>query len=207
MTTRFYTFNTNSTSISYSWPKGLTGLERIALSSQGDLQRVLSAFFSRPIQIVPLTTHTRITISSDLPDVPLDFPNDDALSGVSSTTPITQTRQVLLQCAGRTVCTATSTVRITSPHAAKLFLVDKYPIGQMFRKLEKLPDFELLDVDFGLPDFDKESKHKSGEQLWRKYRLFVDGYEAEILEVFPSRRMFQEGEAWLKGSSVKEYAK
>ncbi len=71
----------------------------------------------------------------------------------------------------------------------------------MFRKLEKLPDFELLDVDFGLPDFDKESKHKSGEQLWRKYRLFVDGYEAEILEVFPSRRMFQEGEAWLVSPS------
>lgn len=57
--TPFYSFSPSGTTVSvrstlpralespsdsllqHPWPKGLTGLERIALSSQGDLQRVL----------------------------------------------------------------------------------------------------------------------------------------------------------------------
>lgn len=72
-------------------------------------------------------------------------------------------------------------------------MIDKFPIGQMFRKLEKLPNFELLDVDFG----DSEGTNDGADQLWRKYRLHVDGFETEILEVFPSREMFQRGDDWL----------
>ena len=104
-----------------------------------------------------------------------------------------------MQCAEKTVCTATSNVRITSPECARLFLVDKFPIGQLFRKMGKLPDFELIAVGFDKVEPHGETE-SDGEQVWRKYRLSVDGFESEILEVFPSRRMFLSGEKWLTGS-------
>lgn len=72
----------------------------------------------------------------------------------------------------------------------------------MFRKLEKLPQFELVAVGFGESSV-KESTggaypaHDQG--LWRKYKLIVPEFECEILEEFPSRDMFTRGEDWLTG--------
>ena len=63
----------------------------------------------------------------------------------------------------------------------------------------KLPDFELIAVGFDKVEPHGETE-SDGEQVWRKYRLSVDGFESEILEVFPSRRMFLSGEKWLTGS-------
>ncbi|KAG7444450.1 uncharacterized protein BT62DRAFT_995440 [Guyanagaster necrorhizus] len=197
MATPFYTFNSSGTSINYSWPEGLTGLERIALASQGDLQRVLSAFFARSIQIVLVYSHTQLTLSPDLPKVTLELPNPQVLDSVSPEHPITQTRKVLLRCAGKTVCTATSTIHMKSPRAAHLVLIDKYPIGQTFLMLGRQPDFELLSVEFGRFTDKEEEEDAEGEQLWRKYRLSVESFEAEILEVFPSRDMFSRGTDWL----------
>ncbi|KAJ2923013.1 hypothetical protein H1R20_g14080, partial [Candolleomyces eurysporus] len=140
-----------------------------------------------------------------------------AVASASPTSPITQTRQVHLQCGGKIACTATSIVRITSPEVAHLFLEEKYAIGQMFRRLEKVPAFELLSVGIG-PVEQKEkyqglgnsfsssektswSALESKKQLWRKYKLVIPDFECEILEVFPSREMFMDGEGWLAGKT------
>ncbi|KAK0497343.1 hypothetical protein EDD18DRAFT_1161705 [Armillaria luteobubalina] len=198
--TPFYTFNSSGTSINYPWPEGLTGIERIALASQGDLQRILSAFFAHSIQIDPVYSHTQLAISPDLPNVTLELPNSKVIDSVSPDSPIIQMRKVFLRCAGKTVCTATSTIRMTSPRAAHLVLIDKYPIGQTFRMLGQQPAFELLSVEFGEApiSMDKEEYDDAeGEQLQRKYRLSVEDFEAEILEVFPSRDMFSRGTDWL----------
>jgi hypothetical protein len=98
--------------------------------------------------------------------------------------PIVQTRRVHLLCSDRTVCTATSTVRITSAECARLFLQEKYAIGQVFMEIGRVPRFELMDVGTG------------GGELWRKYKLEIDGFECDILEVFPDREMFKLGERW-----------
>lgn len=142
----------------------------------------------------------------NLPDqqlVPLSLPNPVAIKSASPNAPIVQTRQVHLQCGGKIVCTATSTVRITSPQCAHLFLEEKYAIGQMFSRLEKLPAFELLSVGVGpVADAPRETQKWGGtrqdEQLWRKYKLTIPDFECEILEVFPSREMFIRGESWLE---------
>ncbi|KAK0203074.1 hypothetical protein DFS33DRAFT_1262044 [Desarmillaria ectypa] len=200
MATSFYTFNSSGTSINYPWPEGLTGIERIVLASQGDLQRVLSAFFARSIQIVPVYSYTQFTLDPDLPKVMLELPSSKVIDSASPESPITQMRKVFLRCSGKTVCTATSTIRMASPHAANLILVDKYPIGQTFRMLGQQPAFELLSVEFGrAPKFTDKERYADveGEQLWRKYRLSVEGFEADILEVFPSRDMFRRGTDWL----------
>ena len=80
----------------------------------------------------------------------------------------------------------------------------------MFRRLEKIPAFELLKVGLGpVDDNDKApgafstAKDKKPNQLWRKYTLSIPNFECEILEVFPSREMFLKGDSWLTG----EYAK
>ncbi|KAJ6591598.1 hypothetical protein DFH09DRAFT_1137480 [Mycena vulgaris] len=193
----FYTFSPKTTTISFSWPKELTGLERVALSAQGDLQRVLSAFFARPIVLALIHSHS-YTRRSDGTLIPLPLPNPSAISSVSPEFPIVQNRQVHLQCGGKVVCTATSTVKIYSPRCAHLFLEEKYGIGQLFSKLEATPSFELLSVGIGGQDMIAVEKGLGGGPLlWRKYRLSVPEIECEILEVFTSRDMFVRGQSWL----------
>ncbi|KAJ7281549.1 hypothetical protein C8J57DRAFT_1297982 [Mycena rebaudengoi] len=194
---RFYTFSPKTTTISFSWPKQLTGLERVALSTQGDLQRTLSAFFARPIVLALIYSHT-YTKRPDGSKEPLLLPNTSAVASASAESPIFQNRQVHLQCGGKLVCTATSTVKIISSRCAHLFLEEKYGIGQLFSKLETVPSFELLEVGFGGHDGAAalEKGSAEGPQLWRKYRLFVPEFECEIVEVFTSRSMFTQ-DSWL----------
>ncbi|EIW80703.1 hypothetical protein CONPUDRAFT_82806 [Coniophora puteana RWD-64-598 SS2] len=171
-------FNVASTSVSLTaLPKDTTGLERIMLVAQGDLQRLLSTFFSRPIFIECIYAHTAPRTKPASPE-----------------TPVSQIRQVHLVCSGRVVCIATSSVTITSPEFERLFLEDKYPIGQTFRRAQRTPQFSLLDV---------QSRIENGKrELRRTYKLETPGFECEILEVFPDRTMFAMGEAWLDEEQV-----
>jgi len=171
-----------------------------------DPTRLVSSFFARPIVIALVFSQTTHQSSPQSPFEPITNLTPSIIDSASSESPIVQTRQVHLQCGGKIVCTATSTVRITSPQVAHLFLQEKYAIGQMFRRLEKVPAFELRSVGLGpVKDDDDEksstssSAHSgsSSNQLWRKYTLVIPHFECEILEVFPDRRMFILGEQWL----------
>ncbi|KAG2369237.1 hypothetical protein BDR07DRAFT_1389077 [Suillus spraguei] len=164
-------FNSASTHVELSCiPEDTTGLERIMLAAQGDLQRLMSSFFSRPIFI------------------------ELAYANGSPRHPVTQSRQVHLVCASRIVCTATSKVTITNPDFERVFLDEKYPIGQTFRKMMRHPQFTLLDVQAQVVGGKRE--------LRRTYTLETDGFLCEILEVFPDRDMFVRGEAWLTESKL-----
>jgi len=78
---------------------------------------------------------------------------------------------------------------MSSPYTAKLFLEDKLPIGQTYRTIGQNPAFTLLEV--GVEEID-------GVQcLWRQYTLAADGFECDIKETFPDRRMFA-GDEWAK---------
>ena len=74
----------------------------------------------------------------------------------------------------------------------------------MFRTLEKVPKFDLVDVGLGDVVQGENAKDKTTtkkNQLWRKYTLSIPHFACEILEVFPDRQMFVDGEGWLSGSS------
>ncbi|KAH7906920.1 hypothetical protein BJ138DRAFT_1161451 [Hygrophoropsis aurantiaca] len=158
-------------------PTDLTGLERIILAAQGDLQRILSAFFSRPIFVERIDANT-----------------SPRLRPVSPQYPITQARKVHLKCASRVVCIATSTITITSPEYERVFLDEKLPIGQTFRRLNSHPKFDLLDVG---------AREICGRrELHRTYRLETEGFAADILEVFPDRNMFIQCEDWLTSDTI-----
>ncbi|KAF9564295.1 hypothetical protein CPC08DRAFT_760330 [Agrocybe pediades] len=206
--TSYDSYSAKTTSISYPWPAEVNGIERVALSAQGDLQRVLSAFFARPIVIGLVYSQTTRQPKPGSPFEPVQTPTRNIIEAASPTSPIIQTRQVHLQCAGKIVCTATSTVRITSPECAHLFLEENYAIGQMFRRLGKVPAFELKTVGLGPVTGEKmnassySTAKDEGKQLWRKYTLIIPNFECEILEVFPSREMFISGEKWLAVEDV-----
>lgn len=136
-------------------------------------QIISSLFFGRPILIDCIYANTGARNKPASPE-----------------NPITQTRQVHLVCASRTVCVATSHVTLTSPTTERLFLDDKFPIGQLFRQMGRPPTFSLLDVSTEVVDGTCE--------LRRTYTLQAEGVLCEILEVFPDREMFVRGETWLK---------
>ncbi|KAH9987147.1 hypothetical protein BJV74DRAFT_878396 [Russula compacta] len=158
-------FKANTTSVEFAWPADLTGLERIMLSAHGDLQRLLSAFFARAINIKTIYAHTspRTHVAS------LDEP-------------VTQLREVHLLCNGKTACIATSKVILTTPSCERLFLDEKFAIGQMFRKRQTPPQFALLECGSNTED--------GRRVLWRRYTLSMEGFECDITEVFPDRDMF-----------------
>ncbi|KAF9228401.1 hypothetical protein BS17DRAFT_773645 [Gyrodon lividus] len=142
------------------------------LAAQGDLQRLLSTFFARPILVKCIYANA-----------------SPRLRPASPENPITQSRQVHLLCAKRVLCIATSMVTITSPECERLFLDEKFPIGQTFRQLRRNPRFSLLNVE--------TLAVRGKRELRRTYTLETEGFLAEILEVFPDRDMFTRGEAWL----------
>ncbi|EJF62473.1 hypothetical protein BD309DRAFT_945996 [Dichomitus squalens] len=166
------TFTGASTSIEIRSPDDVTGLERIMLVAQGDLQRHLSAFFARTITIECIYTDT-----------------GPRGTGASPANPIKQARQVHLKCGSKTLCIATSSVTVTSPECERLLLDEKFALGQIFRHLRVYPEFSLLDVGAQVANGTRE--------LRRTYQLETEGIKCEIVEVFPDRDMFDLGEAWL----------
>lgn len=165
-------FSNSSTTVEITCPEDTTGIERIMLAAQGDLQRLLSSFFARPISVERVYANTSPRL---VPASPSD--------------PITQHRQVQLKCASRIVCIATSSVVITSPECERLFLEEKFAIGQLFRQLRVTPKFTLLNVETRIV--------KGRRELERTYMLETNGISCKITEVFPDRDMFVLGRAWL----------
>lgn len=70
-------------------------------------------------------------------------------------------------------CTATSVITVHSPDCVEMVNSGKVGLGQLFRFLDKLPTFTILDA--GTTD--------SGG-LWRKYRLECTELTCDILEEF-----------------------
>ena len=80
--------------------------------------------------------------------------------------------------APKVACIATSTVTITSPEAAELFLGEKYAIGQTFRGLGRVAEFKLLEVSTSPASQDGDEMKR--ESLRRRYTLRTEGFECDI---------------------------
>ncbi|KAF9001665.1 hypothetical protein BDQ17DRAFT_1244246, partial [Cyathus striatus] len=178
-------FSAASTSVQIQTPPSVTGIERIMLSARGDLQRLLSSFLSRPINIRLIYAHTS---PSPLRSPPSAY--------ISTSFPVIQDRQVHLMSSGKIVCIATSSVTITSPECGKLFLEEGYAIGQVFQRLRSTPIFTLVDITEG------PRENGKGGSLERTYIIEMEGFVCRITEVFPDRELFVSGEQWL--DSVQE---
>ncbi|KZV85280.1 hypothetical protein EXIGLDRAFT_841582 [Exidia glandulosa HHB12029] len=195
-------FGPNTTLVKFPWPQEITGLERILLSANGGLQRLLSAYFAQQIEAEVVSTSTYYADAHE------------SASDSEKTLPMTQRRVINLVCNGTVVCTATSTIVVNSRDVANLF-DQGFFIGQVVRTLQQTPKFTLLDVNVkeieeagvtpAAPASDSgdssdgelssgaSTPSKRKQRLWRRYMLGVDGLECDIEEEFLDREMFTGG--------------
>ncbi|KAJ3320619.1 hypothetical protein HDV06_005137 [Boothiomyces sp. JEL0866] len=124
-------------------------LERICLTANGNLQRILSSYFNSKVSV--------------------EIVKNEKSNGTN----LVYGRVVNLICQGTTLCVAESTISISDGKIIELIESNTVGIGQLFRYLNLLPEFVLLDVGRTLSGF------------WRVYLLKSPGIVCEIKETFP----------------------
>ncbi|KAF9292608.1 hypothetical protein BGZ68_000012 [Mortierella alpina] len=138
-------------------PDGFSGSERILLTANGNLQRLISAYFNKTVTVTILE-NTQVPLTPD---------DDPAVIARFQ-------REVNLLCNNKIVCNAKSRVLIKDQQVYDLVVKNGVGIGQIFRYLDRLPSFEL----HGLGRTDKT--------FWREYSLTIPGVDCRLLEVLPS---------------------
>ena len=101
-------------------PERFSPLERVALSAEGDLQRIISSFYNAPVAVT--------------------------IKRCAEVTPEVFDREVDLSVLGRVFCTATSSLSPKTPECAHLLREQSVGLGQLFRYLRVYPTFRLLEV-------------------------------------------------------------
>ncbi|ORZ41661.1 hypothetical protein BCR44DRAFT_1385477 [Catenaria anguillulae PL171] len=134
---------------------GLTPMERVMLSSNGSLQRVLSGFYNAPIDIKMV--------------------KNVATPRLDRECVWTVDREIHLVCLGEVLCVATSSLEISDPAFYDLLITKSIGLGQFFRHIGVLPTFQLLRV----------TKLPAPDNLSREYTLSCPGVVCTIVETFP----------------------
>ncbi|KAG9320242.1 hypothetical protein KVV02_002932 [Mortierella alpina] len=138
-------------------PDGFSGSERILLTANGNLQRLISAYFNKTVTVTILENN----------QVPLTPDDDPAVIARFQ-------REVNVLCNNKIVCNAKSRVLIKDPKVYDLVVKNGVGIGQIFRYLDRLPSFELHGIG------------RTDKTFWREYSLTIPGVDCRLLEVLPS---------------------
>jgi chorismate-pyruvate lyase len=136
-------------------------LDRMAITANGNLQRLFSSYYDAPVFVVmdycrPTTTNT---ITDDCES---SSPDDKCWD-----------RRVHLTVHNQTFCTADSFIRVHNVECQALVESGHVGLGQLFRYLDILPEFELL-----------EAGPTPQGGCWRKYTLSCKYVTCHIQEVF-----------------------
>ncbi|KAF9419183.1 hypothetical protein BGZ94_009499 [Podila epigama] len=143
-------------------PDGFSGFERMLLTANGNLQRLISAYFNKTVS-VEILENTQVPLQAD---------EDPAVLARFQ-------REVNLICNGKIVCNAKSQVLVKDQQVYNLVVNKGVGIGQIFRYLDRLPSFEL------------HSLGRTEKTFWREYSLAIPGVACRLLEVMPSA-LFEE---------------
>jgi len=150
---------TYTTSDSLSSRYGIENpLDRMVLTANGNLQRLVSSYYDSPVEVVIDEAGTCFSHSTD------------DLSQHS----ITCDRLVHLTVHNQTFCTAKSVVTVRCKTCQELVVSGSVGIGQLFRYLDILPEFELHDA----------APYETGG-FWREYSLTCPQLSCRIHENFP----------------------
>lgn len=124
-------------------------LDRMALTANGNLQRLVASYYDAPVSVVVQSCTL------------------DTESGAWD-------RVVHLQVAATTTfCIATSVIHVHDPVCQQLVESGRVGIGQLFRFLNVLPEFQLLTAG-----------PRAGGGFWREYRLDCPELTCRIHEEF-----------------------
>ncbi|KAI8818384.1 uncharacterized protein EV422DRAFT_589745 [Fimicolochytrium jonesii] len=141
----------SSRETSITFPPGFTPLERILLTANGNVQRILSAYYNAKI-VVKIIKNEKVSAQASVFEREVDL---------------------LLQ--DKVCCKATSVVTISDAKYQRMLVEENIAIGQLFRYLNILPEYELKNV---------ERRENGG--FWRQYTLKSPGIVCDILEDFPA---------------------
>jgi len=148
-------------------PESFSPLERVALSAEGDLQRIISSYHNSAVTV-------RIKRCLEIEPGVFD-------------------REVDLSVMGHVFCTATSSLSARTPECAHLLREKSVGLGQLFRHLRVYPTFRLLDVgrteveDGEERDVEGLREREGDGGFWRVYELDCPGMiNCRILERFSS---------------------
>ncbi|KAJ1736761.1 hypothetical protein LPJ72_001121 [Coemansia sp. Benny D160-2] len=133
-------------------------VQRIMLMSNGNLQRVLSAYYNVPVSVEVLYNEP-----------------EGGWRSADSKLPIRYCRNINLICNKTIVCSAQSTVDLLTSKAADLVVSQGVGIGQLYRYMNVLPTFTLLEAH--LSDTDSSFS--------RVYELRSTDVVCTITETFP----------------------
>lgn len=192
----------------------MSPLERIALTSNGNLQRIFSSYYDAPVHVHvdrfemrndddASSTRNGSTNGSTMIGNDIDLmmtsvtinTNRQKNNGESNTEKETGStndgnsnkatntsangavwdRKVHLSVHSKRFCTARSIVTVSSPDCIRLVRSGAVGIGQLFRYLDRLPTFALLDA----------GRTEDGG-MWRSYTLECDELSCVIREEFTS---------------------
>jgi len=173
-----------------------TNMERIALTANGNLQRIFSSYYDEPV-VVHVDSCTRR-------DNSIDSSRNSVMNGLCDTYLLTSTpndnedaiwdRVVYIQVHNQTICKATSIINVHSTSCIQLIEEGLVGLGQLFRYLNKLPTFSLLDagridrrsdkIPTENPNDDIDDKFDGG--MWRIYELQCEEMTCLIHEEFRS---------------------
>jgi hypothetical protein len=154
-------------------------LDRMALTANGNLQRLVSSYYDAPVSVVVDSCILRVTSVNH---------NDNgttsmSASASSSSMPKTWDRTVHLTVfGGQTFCAAVSVITVHDPLCQQLVQSGQVGLGQLFRYLDLLPEFTLRGAGAGAGK--GSGAGGSGGGFWRDYTLSCAELTCDIHEVF-----------------------
>lgn len=153
----------------------MSPLERIALTSNGNLQRIFSSYYDAPVHVhvdrcEMRNLGNRGVNHSDGGEFIIAADSSEPASGGDAV----WDREVHLSVHSQRFCTARSVVTVRSEDCIRLIHSGKVGIGQLFRYLNRLPTFEILDAGRRLDD----------GGMWRTYTLECRELSCVIREDF-----------------------
>jgi len=98
-------------------PPGFTPMQRLLLTANGNVERILSSYYNQPVQLLVMLNHRR----------------DGAVYD----------RQVTLILDNRQLMIAKSTCFVTDPHWLAVMDQERLSVGALFRRFNALPTFTL----------------------------------------------------------------
>lgn len=150
---------------------GITNpLDRMALTANGNLQRLISSYYDAPVEVLVAYCHLRSKNVGGL------------------VTSKTWDRQVHLSVLGHVFCTAQSVITVHDAYCQVLVESNQVGLGQLFRYLDLLPEFTLhnaglLEKSLVPPSFQGRG---GGGGFWRNYSLQCKELTCDIYEEFPT---------------------
>jgi hypothetical protein len=176
-------------------------LDRMALTANGNLQRLVSSFYDAPVSVVVESCALRSTAESSLEE--REWIHPESYNGHFSNQDQVWDRVVHLQVHDRVFCTARSEITVRDPYCQDLVQSGEIGLGQLFRYLDILPMFTLHDAGrspqndlsiAGCADFTSSSNLHSAFQgpeycsggggFWRDYSLDCSELSCRIHESF-----------------------